>query len=242
MRLFGWALVALCVLLPGAPARAIPVLYTLQPGGSGVATAQVATSITPLGQFVLPSVAGTVTIDSTNQAVTDFDLSFGSTSFTDLTPGYGGYDRVQINSLVLTPGPSFSSTITSTGNGTAQMTLGPVAVASVFSAQDSTETFLDRTEVPLAFTATSMTAFVTTGGPTTIVLTGIPVARIDHTTLPLPVTESADLIALGQFSLSALAVPEPSPGMLLGLGIFAVLRIGSERRVSASNPSVGASR
>ena len=232
MRLFGWALVALCVLLPGAPARAIPVLYTLQPGGSGVATAQVATSITPLGQFVLPSVAGTVTIDSTNQAVTDFDLSFGSTSFTDLTPGYGGYDRVQINSLVLTPGPSFSSTITSTGNGTAQMTLGPVAVASVFSAQDSTETFLDLTEVP----------FVTTGGPTTIVLTGIPVARIDHTTLPLPVTESADLIALGQFSLSALAVPEPSPGMLLGLGIFAVLRIGSERRVSASNPSVGASR
>ena len=78
-----------------------------------------------------------------------------------------------------------------------------------------------------------MTAVVTSGGATSISLTGIPVALIDPGTLPLPSPESETLIVLGQFTFSATSVPEPSTGVLMVIGLTGILRLGSRHRTRA---------
>ena len=207
--------------LAGAlPATAIPIVHAVQPGGSGTATAQNAGTTAILGTFVLPSITGTVTIESADQTITDFDLSFGSTALTAITPSYGGYNRVQINSLTLSPGSGYTATINTVTGPSTQMTVGPVAAASVYSASDSTSVNPPANNVPLNFQAGSMTAIVTSGGATNIVLTGIPVAVIDPTSLTLPSPETDNLIVLGQFTFSAVAVPEPSTGALMFLSLI----------------------
>jgi hypothetical protein len=212
------------------PANAIPIVHTVQPGGSGTATAQIAGTTTVLGSFTLPTITGTVTIESADQKITDFDLSFGSTALTAIHPGYGGYDRVQVNSLTLSPGPGYAATINTVIGTSTQMTVGPVAATSVYSSSDSTSVHPPANNVPLNFEAGSMTAIVTSGGATSIVLTGIPVALINPTALTLPSPETNNLIVLGQFTFSALAVPEPSTGALMFLGLSGLVTLGSRHR------------
>jgi len=212
------------------PAGAIPIVHTVQPGGSGSATAQNAGTGATLGSFILPTISGTVTIDSSNQLITDFDLSFGSTSLNAITPSYGGYDRVQVDSLTLSPGPGYTASLIAVTGASTQMTVGPVAAASVYSASDSTAVNAPANNVPLNFEAGSMTAVVTSGSATDIVLTGIPVAVIDPTVLTLPSPETNNLIVVGQFSFSAVALPEPSTGVLMFLGLSGLVTLGSRRR------------
>jgi len=202
-------------------AIAVPILYHVDPGGSGIATAQVASSPTPLGTFVLNNITGTVTIESTTLAITDFEFSFGSTGLTPLSPGYGGYDRVQIDSLMLSPGTGFGSTITSTVGPTSTMTTGPVDVSSLYSSQDSTGTNPPANNIPLSFTAPSMSAAVTSDGATSVSFTGVPIAVIDPTGLTLPSPETDNLVVVAQFSFGA-SVPEPSTGLLFGIGLAAL--------------------
>lgn len=216
-----WIPLVLCLLLPAFSGRAVPVLHTVQPGGSGTATAQATTSLTPLTTLLLPSISGTITIESTTQAITDFDLLFSGTGLSVLAAGYGGYDRMQIDSFRLSAGPGFASTITSNVGGSTQMAVTPVAAALVYSFQDSTGTFSAANSVPLNFAAPSMTAVVTEYGATNVVVTGVPVALLSPAQFTLAAPETDNLLIVGQFSLSAAAVPEPSTGILLGLGLAA---------------------
>lgn len=223
MPRIGWIPLALFLLLPAVSGRAVPVLHTVQPGGSGTATAQATTSLTPLTTFLLPSISGTVTIESTTLAITDFNLLFGATNLSVLSAGYGGYDRMRIDSLSLSAGPGFSSTITSNAGGSAQMIVTSLAAALVYSFQDSTGTFTPANSSSLNFTAPSMTAIVTEDGATSIVVTGVPVALFNPALLTLAAPESDNLLIVGQFTFSASSVPEPSTGALLSLGIAAAL-------------------
>lgn len=228
-RLARISLLSAALLLAGSvPAHAAPIVWVIQPGGTATATAQV--GITMVGVFNFSSIGGTVTLDSTTQALLDLDVTLGSTGLTALVTPYGGYDRVEVSSVSLGQGTGFSSSVPVNIGGTHQMHSGPVSVAAVFSAQDSTGTYSPVTGVPLNFEAITMTVLVTPNGPTFIQFTGLPVAVIDPTLLTLPVAEAHSLIAFGNFSFLGLPVPEPSGLGLLGLGI-AVVAAGSWRRV-----------
>jgi len=223
MPRIGWIPLALCLLLPAVSARAVPVFHTVQPGGSGTATAQATTSLVPLANFVLPSTSGTLTIESTTRAITDLDLLFGATSLTVLGSAYGSYDRMRIDSLALSPGPGFSSTITHNTGGSSQMTVTSLAAELIYSFEDSSGSFAPANSVSLNFTAPSMTAAVTEDGATSIVVTGVPVALLNPAQFSLAAPETDNLLIVGQFTFSASSVPEPSTGALLSLGIAAAL-------------------
>ena len=215
--------------LQASAALAVPILYTVSPGSSGTATATVTSQPTPLGTFPLGEVTGTVTIDSNTNAITGFSFSFGSTGLTAIHPGYGGFDQVAFDSLTLTPGAGFGTTITSSVGSTSTMTTGPVDVSSLYSAQDSTSTNPPASNIPISFTAASMSAAVTSSGATNVSFTGVPLAVIDPAGLTLPSPETDNLVVVGQFSFGAVAVPEPGAGILLGLG-FAALGLRRGRR------------
>lgn len=211
-------------------ARAVPIQYSAEPGSS--VTVQVqrglgvgATALLPVPEVIALQATSTITIDDGTDALLAFSLLFVPGTLLELTEPYGGYDEITLNSVEVFSGPGFAILSTTPSGSGYSFSASGVAVEGEYVAADS-----GGFQSPSPATALPEFSSFLTGAyePTTLELSfdGVQIALIDGA----PFGETLSLLVQGSFSVtggSPVVIPEPSTGVLLGLGL---LVLGSRRR------------
>jgi hypothetical protein len=146
--------------------------------------------------------------------VPDLQLSLAPTGPIAMSGTYGGYDTFVIESAFLVPSAGFSSAGILVSGSEYSVTMGPIDVNAVYSASDSTLVNPPASNVPISFTNPSLTATVD-ADLITFEMIGVTLGVIPGALLG----EASDLIVKGDIIFVG-AVPEPTTGALLGLGLF----------------------
>ena len=209
-------------------ARAVPIQYSAEPGSS--VTVQVykglgvgATHLTT--ESIALQATSTITIDDGTDTLLAFSLLFSPGAVLELSEHYGGYDEITLNSVEVFSGPGFAILSTTPSGSGYLFSASGVAVEGEYVAADSS-----GLQSPSPTTALPEFSSYLTGAyePTTLELSfdGVQIALIDGA----PFGETLSLLVQGSFSVtggSPVVIPEPSTGVLLGLGL---LVLGSRRR------------
>lgn len=210
----GRALSWLCwLLLLPTPALALPQTYSFVSG-----TARVTAQVIGQPDFLVDTLValdGTfIDFDEALVSVTDFEISIAPTAPIAMSGSYGGFDTFSIDAATLSPGTGYSSSGVSVGGSQYSVAMGPLDVNAIYSASDSTLTNPPVSGVPITFTNPSLTATVDTD------LIVFELVGVTLGVLPgYLVGEASDLIVKGDIVFIG-AVPEPTTGALLGLGLL----------------------
>jgi len=221
---------ALTLAFGASEARAVPIQYTAEPGSSVTVQVQkglgvTATVLLPVPEEIALQATSTITVDDGTDELLGFSLLFVPGTVLELSEHYGGYDEITLNSVEVFSGPGFTILSTTPSGSGYSFTASGVAVEGEYVATDS-----GGLQSPSPPTALPEFSSYLTGAyePTTLALSfdGVQIALIDGA----PFGESLSLLVQGNFSVtggSPVVIPEPSTGVLLGLGL---LVLGSRRR------------
>jgi len=204
----------LAALLLGASSSAVsaaPILYTVT-GGSAQISVMVGGVL--VGQTTSPGLSGTLTLDSSAHSVDSVNLILDPNLQLMLSAPYGGYDEITIEVASLSSAPGFGALSSPTvGSSSYTAVVGPLRVNGFWGATDSSGTNPVVSGMAIGYDVSSLTAVVHDG----------PAVAIDGVTLNtlngVHYGEASDLTVLASFSVTALATPEPSSGLLAGWGL-----------------------
>ncbi len=196
-------------------------------GGTATVTAT-AGADTVLGATVIPLDGAFINFDPLGAGdLVDFSITIPQTSTLNLTTDYGGYDEVVIESASLAPGVGYTNINNqSLGGGVYTFLAGPIDIEGVYSASDSTNTNPPVMDVPVPFTDTSLLVGTVDTTLGTLELTGLTLTQ-----LPAAAFGETDNLVVKADILFTGVVPEPSTGLLVGVGM-ALMTIRRRSRAS----------
>ena len=231
-------LCAAAVLFLALPAFSAPVTYGFESGFINVQAVRSDDQSLVFSE-TLPIDGSSVVWDSTGTptgfgigTLEDFFITAPSAGPFSLLQPYGSHDTVTVESVAISPSPGYGTLASIPLSGTQySVTSGGIDVAAFYSATDSLGIAAPVNNVQAVIVGTNNLV------GTVDLLTGGLIIHVNNAlmgTLPgAPFGETADLNITGDITWVgsvAAAVPEPSSGLLLGLGCT-LLAIG--RRSSA---------
>jgi len=179
--------------------------------------------VTPVVDTIVALDGTFVNFETAPVGVPDFEISLLPTGPITMLNPYGGYDEFTIVEAILKPGTLYSSSGVFVSGSEYSVLMGPIAVDATYSATDSSMTNPPSGNVVLpTFENPTLSATVDTDlisfemmGITLGVLPGAAFGE------PFPLIVKGDITFYG-------VVPEPSTGLLVGLGIFGM---GAQRKL-----------
>ena len=205
----------LAVLVASVPAQAAPITYFFSSG-----SAQVTANRTGDGSLVVDTTIALdgifVQFDTTGGILVDFAITSPMSGAIPMLQLYGGNDTFVIESASIVPGGGYSSIFSSGGPTFFNFLAGPVDVNGVYSAFNSGgPPPLPVSNVPVPFVGSSFLNGTIDTNTMTLSLVGVTLANIPGAAFGEPddLTVKADLMWVG-------TVPEPSTGLLLGMGLI----------------------
>ena len=217
------AAVALTFATFASSANAVPTTFTFVSGQAVITASAGATLIV---SDVVDLDGTFVDFETSPVGITDFVFSIGTSAPIAMLTPYGGYDTFVIESALLTPGTSFSSSGLFVGGSEYSVSMGPIDVDAVYSASDSTLTNPPASNIPISFTNPTLNATVD-ANLVTFEMVGITLGVIP----PLP-GETSPLVVKGDITFVGI-IPEPTTGLLVGMGLFG-LALGRKRSLRKS--------
>jgi hypothetical protein len=234
-------LVTLASLLVASQSFAAPVVYGFESGFVNVQAVRVddqslvwdetlaldspgGSSFVEFDSAGTPTQFGTATID-------DFLFSVPTQGPFSLLQPYGVHDMFTIESVLLTPGIGFVTTVGfSIGPDTWSITATPVDIEAYYSATDSTLQAPPVNNIGAPLSGGNIVGTLQlVNGQLELHLNNVIMSTLDGTAFGEP-----DLQITGDFTWFgsvAAAVPEPSTGLLMGLGLIGLaVRSRQERR------------
>lgn len=218
---------ATALLLMASPAWSAPVTYGFESGFVNVQAVRSDDNSLVFDE-TLPISGTTVVWDSAGLptgfgvgTLDDLEIVLPTSGPYTLLQNYGSHDTVTVESVVISPAPGYS-TLASIPIGASQysVTSGSVDVVAYYSALDST-----GVNAPVSNVLAPISGTNTLVGTIELVTGGLEI-HINNAlmgTLPgAPFGETADLEITGDitwFGSVAAAIPEPSTGVLLALGL-----------------------
>lgn len=206
-------LCALAVLLYSLPALAAPVNYTFVSGYVDVTASRTDDPFTFLLDERLVLDGDFFEFDAMAISVSDFRITAPQSGTLPLSSAYGGFDRVVIESLMLTPGNGYSSSGTALSPTEFSLNSGPIMVDAVYSAFDSNNVNPPVSNIGLSFETNTLSSTVDTD-MVMFELTGLTLGFLPGADFG----ESADLVVKGDVTFFGV-VPEPATASLMGLGL-----------------------
>ncbi|MDP6981443.1 MAG: PEP-CTERM sorting domain-containing protein [Myxococcota bacterium] len=195
-----------------APAsQAAPITYGV---ASGNAAIRVLVGVSEIGSTTTSLVGGDVTIDVTAQSLDALNIVLGPNVPLALSSPYGGYDDITIETVSLTDGAGYTSTLLSSIGSTFQVLVGPLDVAGSWGATDSAAVNPPQSGVPISFGIPSLLSGVVVDG--TVMMNGVTLTLLDGAEFG----ESDPLQIIADIQLEL--VPEPGTALLVGLGLAAL--------------------
>ena len=203
-----FALVSILFLAPMV--NAAPIVETIT---NGTAQILVYRGATPIGSTFSNSVSGTLTVDNAAQSLDALDITIGPNIPLTLSQAWGGYDQIVINTANIRDGLGYSSTLNSATASSYEVIVGPLDVASIYSASDSNAVNPPANNVAYEFPMTSLNAVV---GTTTTSMDGLTLFFVPGSQFGEP----DDLLVIANLNVEfPTPIPEPNTALLLGLAL-----------------------
>lgn len=209
---FGRALLCAAVAFIASSASAVSTFTFV----SGEVHITASAGATPIVDTIVDLDGTFIDFETAPVGVPDFKISLQPTGPIAMLSPYGGYDEFTIVEAILSPGTLYSSSGVLVIGSEYSVLMGPIAVDATYSATDSTLTNPPSGNVHLPiFENPSLTATIDTD-LVTFEMMGITLGVI-----PPLAGESSPLIVKGDITfVGAVVVPEPSTGLLVGMGLF----------------------
>ena len=212
----------LLVALVSSPASALTQTYFLTGGHAIISAVRKdpvtgATGAVVVADTQVPLDGVFVTFDDTAVDVVDFSITIPQTGLLSmLPPGYDGFDQFVIESASLAPAPTFTTLFgQDLGGGQFAFLAGPVDIDGFYSASDSTSTQGPVSNLSAPFTDMSNINGSINIGTGQFSLIGVTLTTLLGTSFA---GETDNLQVKGDIFFTGV-IPEPSTGLLLGLGL-----------------------
>jgi len=217
-------------LLAASAGRAVPVDYTVEPSAEVDVTVLEGFTTQLATATVALQLTSTITVESVTEEIVGMDFILVGGTVLNLASPYGGYDTVTLDAVTVATGPS-SSIARQTVGSVYTFVATDVEVTATYSASDSLGSTPPAPGQPISF----MTNFngVYDATTATVSMFAVTLGVVPGTAFG----EAEDLIVTGDFNVeggSGSLVPEPSAGLLIGVGLAFLATRRPRRAASAS--------
>ena len=200
-------------------AAAVPVTYA-HTGGTATITLSLGEDPTIIGSATLPVTGIFATFDEGTIELVDFDIRAAGAIPFDPGVMWGGFSDVILMDAALAPGPGYTHiSQVDLGGGQYSVSVNPVQISTSVTASGSSEVWDGSPISGLGPTSATIDIF---GAGNQISINGITIGQIDGSSAYLSSPELEDLTIKADFVFEG-QVPEPSVGILLGMGGVALL-------------------
>ena len=200
--------------MAASPGSAAPIQYLLGPSAQVDLTVREGFSTQLATATVSLSGTSTITVDDVTNEILGMDFILVGGTVLNLSSAYGGYDTVTLDAVTVATGPSSSIVKQTVGTQYTFVATG-IGVVATYSASDSGGVAPPAPGQPISFDTNFNGAYDTTTSTVTMFAVNLGVVP------GAAFGEPEDLMITGDFSVeggSGSLVPEPSTGLLFGVG------------------------